>query len=75
MLSVGSTNDIVEMKNALLIEIKKLDKFFDAFLDNTDLRPEEPNTIEWKIYKDMMEEYGRVRDLIRTADHYLERRS
>ena len=59
------------LRNGLVVDKMKLDKFFSIFLDSVEMDLDDTTTPEWITYKQMIKEYHRVERLITTTDYYL----
>ena len=70
-ISKADKNTLREIKYNLVTDLIKLEKFFETFLEETELDDKDLDSPEWFTYKGMMEEYDRVDSLIRSADFYL----
>lgn len=57
----------------LVHEKMVLDKFFSVFLEENKLDHDNPNTPQWKTYKEKLTEYARVKELIKWAEFYMRR--
>lgn len=51
------------IRDELILEKMKLDKFFTIFLDNADL-DDDTESNDWTTYKIMLKEYDRVSNLL-----------
>lgn len=71
MIVQSEKQDLFKYRQQLNIAKMKLDKFFTIFLDNSDLREDEPNTTDWQVYREMTKEYEKVNHLIRSTEYYL----
>lgn len=71
--TLRKNGDLKVLRKEVDRERKKLEKFFDMFLDeyNGRLNTEKTNTPEWKLYKSKLNEYEQYDDAIQTIDHYL----
>lgn len=69
-----SYNELFNIKNTLVVEKMKLDKFFSVFLDSAEMDEEDVNTPEWVTYREMLKNYERVNTLITATDYYLANR-
>lgn len=56
-------NKLSFLRDQLIIEKMKLDKFFTIFLDNADL-DDDRESDDWVTYKSMLREYDRVSRLL-----------
>ena len=69
-------DQLVTIKNQLILEKMKMDKFFSIFLDSTylddtlDSDKGEYETQDWKTYKSKAEEYENIQRLILLTDFY-----
>lgn len=66
---------LFNIKNQLIVEKMKLDKFFSKFLDANEMDEEDTTTPEWFTYKEMLKDYERVNKLIKSADYYIAHRT
>ena len=64
---------MAKLRDSMVKDSKVMDKWFDKYLDMMDrkMKPEEPNTPEWKLYHKKCEEYSQLQTLIKTADSYV----
>lgn len=64
---------LVKVRDSLVKDRKVMDKWFDKYLDMVDrkMKPETPNTPEWKLYHKKSDEYSELTTLIKTADNYV----
>ena len=64
---------LIKVRDSLIKDRKVMDKWFDKYLDMMDrkMKPENPNTIEWKLYHKKSDEYSELLTLIKTADNYV----
>lgn len=63
--------DLRVIKNNLIVQKMKLDKFFSVFLDNVELSEENVGDDNWVTYREMLKDYDQVNHLIRTTDYYI----
>ena len=68
----ASETELHNIKNNLIIDKMKLDKFFSVFLDQYEMTEEELDTPEWFTYREMLKEYDRVNELIKAADYRIQ---
>ena len=63
-----------ELKELLLKRIK-LDQFFDRYLEMFEMKmkPDQPDTEIWKLYKKKYKEYDDICARIQTAEHFLKK--
>lgn len=72
-----NVNDLTRVKNDLILERMKLDKYMSEYLDTHDLDDTldesigNYNTEEWKNYKQKFDEYQNIQRLIFLTDFYL----
>lgn len=64
---------LVKVRDSLVKDRKVMDKWFDKYLEMVDrkMKPETPNTPEWKLYHKKSDEYSDLLTLIKTADNYV----
>lgn len=64
---------LVKVRDGLNKDLKVMDKWFDKYIDMMDrkMKPETPNTPEWKLYNRKFEEYSELKTIIKTADSYV----
>jgi hypothetical protein len=69
----GDLDALIKVRDSFNKELKVMDKWFDKYLEMMDrkMKPEEPNTPEWKLYHRKSEEYSDLKILIKTADVYV----
>lgn len=70
-ITAAQSTELATIKNTLTVDKMKLDRFFSVFLDEAEMDTEDTNTHEWITYREMLKEYERVNDLIKTTDYYL----
>lgn len=56
-------DQLQKMRNDLILEKMRLDKFFTIFLDNAEL-DDDVDSPDWITYKEMLKDYNKVEDLI-----------
>ena len=61
------------LREELIIEKMKMDKYFTIFLDNNPLRDDVLDTPEWSEYHAKFKEYHILNTLLKTTDFYLKR--
>jgi hypothetical protein len=68
-------NDLLKLKNDLVIKKMKLDKFFSMYLEKFERKmdPDNTNTPIWKLYKAKLKEYGDIAQQLRNTDYYIKR--
>lgn len=66
-------NELINLRNGLLIERMKMDKFFSLFLDKFErqMDPEKPNSNIWNLYRKKMKEYEELQRAIRSSEYYI----
>lgn len=66
-------NALAAMKNELIVEKMKLDKFFTMFLDKFERKmdSEVTDTPIWKLYKKKMQEYSDVDRSLKSVSYFL----
>lgn len=64
---------LVKVRDSLVKDRKVMDKWFDKYLEMMErkMKPETPNTPEWKLYHKKSDEYSELLTLIKTADNYV----
>lgn len=64
---------LIKVRDGLIKDQKVMDKWFDKYIEMMDkkMKPEAPNTPEWKLYNRKFEEYSELKTLIKTADSYV----
>jgi hypothetical protein len=67
----SSESELYDIKNTLIVQKMKLDRFFSVFLDSVELTEENVGDENWTTYREMLKEYDRVEHLIRTTDYYI----
>ena len=60
-----------EMYSELIHQKMVLDKFFSFFLSENELEHDSPDTPQWKIYKERLEEYSEVSKLIASTEYQM----
>lgn len=68
-------NQLIDIRNQLVVEKMKLDKFFSVFLDESEMDDQDTNTPEWVTYREMLKSYERVNQLIKSTDYYIKHRA
>jgi hypothetical protein len=68
-----SKSELVEIRNELIIDKMKLNKFFSVFLDENPLDESVTDTNEWFQYKTKLKEYQDLTTKINWANFYLNR--
>lgn len=68
----ASPADLPTLKDKLVIDKMKLDKFFSVFLDQYEMTDDNLDTPEWFTYREMLKEYDRVNHLIKTTDYRIQ---
>lgn len=68
----ATTMELPALKNKLVIDKMKLDRFFSVFLDKYEMTEEDLDTPEWFTYREMLKEYDRVNHLIKTTDYRIQ---
>lgn len=63
---------LIDTRTSLLVERMKRDKEFSVFLDDNDkYMQEQINHPSWKIYRNMLTEYGSLNRVIATCNYYI----
>jgi hypothetical protein len=70
-ISSASYDKLQEIKNDLIVQKMKLDRFFSVFLDSVELSDENVGDDNWITYREMLKDYNEVEHLIRTTDYYI----
>ena len=70
-ISSASYDKLLEIKNDLIVQKMKLDRFFSVFLDSVELSDENVGDDNWITYREMLKDYNEVEHLIRTTDYYI----
>lgn len=70
-ISSAPYNVLCEIKNNLIVQKMKLDRFFSVFLDSVELSEENVGDDDWTTYREMLKDYNEVEHLLRTADYYI----
>lgn len=70
----ASKKQLQRYNNDLIIYKSRLDTFFEYFIENVPLKDSNSSDPNWAVYKNMMEEYERVEDLLVSVDYYDRRR-
>lgn len=70
-LEQANTTELANIRDALVAEKMKLDKFFTAFLDNADLDNDDLDNPEWTVYHEMLKEYDRVSSQLQNVTYRL----
>lgn len=70
-ISGASYDRLCEIKNNLIVQKMKLDRFFSVFLDSVELSDENVGDDDWTTYREMLKDYNEVEHLIRTTDYYI----
>lgn len=68
-------NQLIDIRNQLVVEKMKMDKFFSVFLDESEMDEQDTNTPEWVTYREMLKSYERVNQLIKSTDYYIKHRA
>lgn len=68
-----SKEELYHIKNELIVEKMKLDKFFSIFLSANGLDENHTDTNEWKEYKTELNKYQDISNRINWVDYYLKR--
>lgn len=71
ILTKASPAELLDLRNQLILEKMKMDKFFSKFLDKHDLTEENTCTPEWHTYKTMLTDYEKLNAAIKTTDYYI----
>ena len=68
-------NDLLNLKQDLVIKKMKLDKFFSMYLEKFERKmdPDNTDTQIWKLYKAKLKEYGDIAQQLRNTDYYIKR--
>lgn len=68
-------NDLLKLKQDLVIKKMKLDKFFSMYLEKFERKmdPDNTDTQIWKLYKAKLKEYGDIAQQLRNTDYYIKR--
>lgn len=74
-ITTAQPNQLVPIKNQLIVEKMKLDKFFSMFLDENEMDDDNTNSPEWVTYREMLKSYERVNQLIKSTDYYISHRA
>ena len=67
----ANTVELNNIREALMAEKMKLDKFFTAFLDNTKLDDNDLDNPDWTVYHEMLKDYDRVSSQIQDVSFRL----
>lgn len=70
-VAAADHSDLFNIKGQLQIEKMKLDRFFSVFLDQNEMDEDHLDTPVWFTYKEMLKEYDRVDQLLKSADFYI----
>lgn len=70
-VATASRDSLYEIKSELIIDKMKLDKFFSVFLDENEMEENNLDTPEWFTYREMLKNYDRVNQLLKTTDFYI----
>ena len=70
-LSRMNKENLIEVKNNLVLDKMRLDKFFSIFLNENELDHDIPNTPEWQTYKEKLSDYQDLSKLINWAEYYI----
>lgn len=62
------------IKNQLIVEKMKMDKFFSVFLDQSEMDDQDTNSPEWVTYREMLKSYERINQLLKSTDYYISHR-
>ena len=64
---------MAKLRDSMKKDSKVMDKWFDKYLEMMErkMKPETPNTPEWKLYHKKSDEYSELTTLIKTADNYV----
>ena len=66
---------LLTIRDQLIVEKMKLDKFFSIFLDENEMDDDNTNSPEWVTYREMLKSYERVNQLIKSTDYYISHRT
>lgn len=69
-IAQASPEQLIEYRGQLAVARMRMDKFFSVFLNENEL-PEDTETLAWKTYKGMLEEYETLQSLIKTTEYYI----
>lgn len=69
-IAQASRPELLNIKQDLVLDKMKMDKFFSIFLDENELE-EDTSSPEWVTYKEMTKRYEKVSTLINVTDYYL----
>jgi len=69
----ATPSKLLSIRNELIVDKMKLDKFFSVFLDEHDLTEENTCTPEWHTYKEMLKNYETIQSLINSTDYYIKK--
>lgn len=67
----GNHSQLNLYKHHLYNEKMKLDKFFTTFIDNQELDPTTPDSMEWFTYHSMFDTYTDVKQLLNITEYYI----
>lgn len=75
ILDLTTRRDLVGLKklqDELKAEQKKLDAWFDRYLDmfDKDMDPENGDTAVWQLYRKKFRQYGEIEDTMKTLTHF-----
>lgn len=70
-LSRMNKENLIEVKNNLVLDKMRLDKFFSIFLNENELDHDIPNTPQWQTYKEKLSDYQDLSKLINWAEYYI----
>lgn len=65
--------NLLEKRNALLVQKMKLDKFFSMYLEKFERKmdPDKTDTPIWKLYKTKLKEYGALNQEIKNTEYWI----
>lgn len=70
-VAAADRSNLFNIKSQLQIEKMKLDRFFSIFLEENEMDEDLLDTPVWFTYREMLKEYDRVDQLLKTADFYI----
>lgn len=73
LYTYGKKDELKTLRNQLLVEQAKIEKFLSKFLDMFERKMsyEKVDTPVWKLYRSKMSEYSKLETLVNTANYYV----
>ena len=71
-IDTSPLDHLYTIRNTLVVDKMKLDKFFSIFLDQYEMTEDDLDTPEWFTYREMLKHYDQITDLIKKTDYRIE---